>query len=182
MVAFITNSELIILWLLFAVPTAFVYLRYRRKKRNSEAKLGGCLPLAIIASVLGIFLITFSIIDQWRRTQPDKMLSRFLKIDDVSEFHNIRSKFSGGLDYTAWVYFETSAERFKKMVSDLNFERLPDGRPNQAFDFAGFQDAPNLPSRKDAVVYYRKSPDNYDIQYIITDYDHHQGWFVSVDY
>ena len=143
--------------------------------------MGGCLSIALVLSILGAFLIIFGVVEQWIRTQPDKMLTRFLKVEDVSAFDNVRSKFTGGLDYTAWVYFETNSQRFHKLVSDLNFRSLPDGEPNQGLDFSGFSDAPDLPSSSDSVVYYRESPDNYDIQYIVTNHEHQCGWFVSID-
>lgn len=184
MFAYISNFELTILWLLLAVPTgiAFVRHRFRRRKSNANAAMGGCLTLALGASVFGALLIGSSLVQSRQWTQPDKMLSRFLKVEDVSEFSDLRSKYVGGLDYTAWVYFRTSKQRFDKLVADLEFERLPDSLPNQGLESAGFSGAPPLPTAEQAVIYYRKSPEIHDIQYIVTNSEHNQGWFVSLDY
>jgi hypothetical protein len=183
MLGFLSNFELTIAWLFLAVPTGIAFVRYRRRNRGSDIKMGGCLPLALAATAFGAALIILSAVDMWRRTQPDKMLSRFLKVDDHTEFSDLRSHFSKfGFEYTAWIYFQTSEKRLIQLVTDLKFERLPDGKPNQGLDFAGFHGAPEIPSQDEAVVYYRMSPENHDVQYVVTNHQHNRAWFVSLDY
>ena len=183
MVAFLfSNFELTIVWLFLAVPTGVALVRYRAGKKKAEARMGGCLTLALVATSLGGLLITFSVGEAWWRTRPDKMLSTFLQIDDRSEFSDLRSNFVGGLDYTAWIYFRTSPDRLHQLTRELGFERRPAGDPNQSLDFAGFSKAPELPSAVVAVVYFRKSPENHNLEYIVTNPQHDQAWFVSLDY
>ena len=182
MIAFISQADLVMGWLLLAVPTAIGFVSYRLKKRKAAVEMGGCLILAMAATLIGAGLLLVNEIGNWRRMQPDKMLGRFLHVEDLSEFRDLRSDFVGGLDYTAWIYFETSPERFRQLVLELGFAKLPEGLPNQGMDWAGFKRAPTLPSVADAVVYHRECPERHDIQYLVTNRAHDCGWFVSLDY
>jgi hypothetical protein len=129
MIALIGNSELATVWLLIAVPTAISYVRFRAtRKKNSDTKMQGCLPLANVVTTLGAVLLLLSFGEEWWRTRPEKMLAGFLKIDDTSAFHDLRSTFVGGMDYTAWIYFQTSQERLQQLLKDLDFEKLPKGK------------------------------------------------------
>ena len=97
-----------------------------------------------------------------------------------SEFSDIRSVFMDGLDYTAWIYFQTTPNRLKKLIADLQFEAKED--VDYGYRLAGFSDAPDLPLIEQVVIYHRTCPEKSDIQYLITNQNHDRAWFVSLDY
>ena len=78
MAAFISIFEVTILWLFLAVPTAIAYLRYRHRRRTSNATKSENLLLALGATVFGAAYIDIGLVAELLPTQPDKMLSRFL--------------------------------------------------------------------------------------------------------
>ena len=183
MFAFLTNFEFTILWLPLALGTAIAYLRYRWRRRGSGEAMGGCLSVAIKVTICLAVLIALSTFSTWKRTRPEKMLARFLKVEDGSQFDDLRGHYTKfGFEYTAWLYFRTTPARLGQLVDDLEFRRLPDGKPNQGLDFAPFPGAPTPPAPDQAVVYTRQSPENYDIQYIVTNRAHDRAWFVSLDF
>ena len=179
--AFVTTGELIVLWALLAVPTGIAFIWSRRKKEGAQVGMRGSLLLLIVATCLGAFVISCDFVDTWRRTRPERMLVTFLKVEDVSKFTDLRSDFNGGLDYTAWIYFQTSPERLRRLIQESNFEMRPPGESNQAY-MARFSKAPELPSSSNAVIYFRVSPENHDLQYLVTESTHTRAWFVSLDH
>jgi hypothetical protein len=170
--------ELTVLWLLVAVPAAFGVAWARVKRRPLGPRTVQLLKLAGLGLVFYGLLAMSHVVG----TRPNSMLKRFLEIEDTSEFKSVRSRYVGGLDYTAWLYFETSPERMRRLIDDGGFQRVPGKGDAYGRGWVQFAGAPPLPEPGATLTYDRISRRNRNSEWLMTDIAQERAWFVSLDH
>jgi hypothetical protein len=164
--------------LLIAVPAAFGVARARVKRRPIGPRTIQLLKLAGLGVVFYAVLAIGHVVE----TRPTFMLKRFLVIEDTSEFKGVRSRYVDGLDYTAWLYFETSPERMRRLIDDGGFQRVPGKGDAYERGWVQFAGAPPLPELGATLTYSRISQQSRNSEWLMTDIAYERAWFVSLDH
>ena len=170
--------ELTVLWLLVAVPAACGLGWAWMKRRAVGPRTIQLLKLA----GLGLIFYALLAIGHVVETRPTFMLKRFLGIEDTSEFKGVRTRYVGGLDYAAWLYFETSPERMRRLIDDGGFQRVPGKGDAHERGWVQLAGAPPLPELGATLTYDRISRRNRNFEWLVTDLAHERAWFVSLDH
>ena len=159
--------------LLSAVGLAVLTRMAKRMRRES---IGELLLVRTFQVNLALLLV---VMVAWPGRSRRRLLESHLGLTNSAAFHNIHTKFSGGREWTAWIYLEANPEEIQRVLRAQGFKPMS-SVDEMTLRRASFPNAPPPPAWAKAQCFNRHGRGTID--YAVIGSGSTQLWFVAMRY